>query len=88
METLFVVEKSTESTNGGYVNTISTEKKSIVFGVEKTTKLRFLIKTDSKPELGASQGINLENYNQQITHFMDDEGNQRSSVWLHEKVEA
>jgi len=84
----FTVEKSTESKNGGFVNTIVAESKVKVFGVEKTTKHRLLFKTDVAPEVGAKQEIDLSKYNIVQRESITQEGVIITSQWLHEKVEA
>lgn len=99
---LLTVKKSTasKSPNGGYVNTIEGESKAKVFGVDKTTKHRYMIKTDVEVPVGTQQEINLSDYSVNAlttVHTMDEafghpvvtaEGVIKVSqtLWLHEKV--
>lgn len=87
------VEKSTLSSKGGYVNTIVGVKKTTALGVAKTSKLRFLMKTDEAAEVGSEHELDLACYNQVVreSKVVDQEtGEERtiSSTWLHDKAEA
>lgn len=88
----FTVEKSTISTNGGYVNTLVSETKIKVFGVEKTTKHRLLLKTDEEIAKGTVDSIELNDYNivarQSVIESGENAGVVITSQWLHRKVEA
>lgn len=87
MERNFKVIKSTESTKGGFVNTIETESTIKIFGVDKTTRNRFLMKTDGVVALGTQQVIDLDEYNQ-VPRSSELDGRTITSTWLHRKVEA
>lgn len=72
----FKVEKSTESENGGFVNTITAQigtKK--VFGQEVPVKLRFCIKTPTEVAVGTEQELDLDEFN--ITEYKSDQGTTR-----------
>lgn len=83
---LFTVEKSTESENGGFVNTITTERKSTVFGVAKVAKIRFLLKTEEQPAIGATQELDLADYKQVERSFVGENEEIITSTWLHDLV--
>ncbi len=98
----FKVLSSKLSVNGGFVNLIEGESKVKVFGVEKTTKHRFMIKTDEVVEIGAEQELDLGKYEKRVLTQVQSADSQfghsvvtaegiakvSSTVWLHEKVEA
>lgn len=88
---LFTVEKSTKSVNGGFVNTLTTEQKITVFGVAKTVKHRFLMKTDEEVPAGTQDEIVLSEYNQEKTEseVLDSTTGEVKiikSTWLHRKA--
>jgi hypothetical protein len=58
----FKVISSTLSTNGGYVNRIEGESTMSIFGVNKTTKHRYSIKTDTELKVGAEQELDLNQF--------------------------
>jgi hypothetical protein len=87
----FKVLKSTLSSNGGYVNTIEGLSESTVFGVKKTTKHRFLIKTDEVIEVGVEHDLPLGEYTQERRESQVPDRNTGEeitivSVWLHKKA--
>jgi hypothetical protein len=90
MKLQFTVIKSTESSKGGFVNTLETVKTTTVFGVAKTTKRRFLMKTDAALAEGQQEELELGNYN--IVEFSNtvlDENNVEkvlTSSWLQDKI--
>jgi len=86
MKVLLNVEKSTPSKKGGFVNTLRGEIKTTVFGVAKTTKVRFLLKTDAEVAADTEQELDLAEYTQQVTEFEAPDGNIIKSTWLHLKV--
>ncbi len=88
MKQEFTVIKSTESTNGGYVNTIETEKVTTVFGVKKTSKLRFLIKSDEEIAVGTKDQLDLAAFQQVQRESVVEDGTVITSTWLHQRVEA
>lgn len=88
-----IVEKSTLSSKGGYVNTITGVKKSTALGVSKTTKLRFLMKTDEAVEVGSEHELNMSDYNQVVreSKVVNQETGEEITIvstWLHERAEA
>lgn len=87
---LFTVEKSTKSVNGGFVNTLTAESKIKVFGVEKTVKHRFLMKTDEEVPAGTQDDIALSEYEQQKTEneALNEKGEVVviKSTWLYRKA--
>lgn len=87
----FEIIKSTASERGGYVNTIETEVKTTALGVAKTSKVRFLIKTDEPTEVGSIHELDLANYVQVRRESEIDTPEGKIvlvSTWLHDKVEA
>ena len=82
----FTVVKSTESSNEGFVNTLETVVKTKVFGVDKSSKLRFLMKTDEQVTVGTSAELDLANYVQVKRESVLDDGTVINSTWLHDKV--
>jgi hypothetical protein len=87
------VVKSTLSTKGGYVNTIEGVKKSKALGVTKTSKMRFLMKTDEAAEVNSVHVLDLSQYNQVVreSKVVNQETGEEitiTSTWLHDKAEA
>jgi hypothetical protein len=82
----FKVTKSTLSTKGGFVNTLEGESSVKVFGVNKTVKHIFLMKTDEQVPVDTTDDINLSDYTQETYKWVDDEGKDRTSTWLHKKA--
>ena len=86
----FKVTKSTKSTNGGFVNTLEGVSTSKVFGVTKTTKHKFLFKTDEEIPVGTEDELVLSDYNQNAftSDVLDEHGETITitSVWLHKKA--
>jgi hypothetical protein len=86
----FKVTKSTKSINGGFVNTLEGESTSKVFGVTKTTKHKFLFKTDEEVLVGTEDEITLSDYNQTpfTSEVLDEKGEvvTITSIWLHKKA--
>lgn len=86
------VIKSTLSSKGGYVNTLAGVKKSTVLGVSKTSKMRFLMKTDEAVEVGSVHAVNLAEYKQveYSSTVVDTDGVERviNSTWLQDIAKA
>ncbi len=82
----FIVTKSTESTNGGYINTLKTTKVINVLGVQKTVNAFFLLKTDEKVPVDSEHNLNLADFKMEERPWVDDNGEARTSTWLHVKV--
>jgi hypothetical protein len=82
----FKVTKSTQSTKGGFVNTIEGTSTKTVFGKTKTTKHLFLLKTDEALDIDSEDELNLSEYRQETYKWTDDEGNERTTTWLHLKA--
>lgn len=80
------VEKSTKSSNGGFVNTLVGETLIKVFGVPKTVKHRFLMKTDEEVPAGTTDNINLNDFNQVPQQSEMEDGKIINVTWLHLKA--
>lgn len=79
----FIVTKSTQSTKGGFVNSLEGSAVTKVFGVAKTSKHLFLFKTDETIVVGTKGELNLADYRQESYKWTDDDGAERNSTWLH-----
>lgn len=86
----FKVTKSTKSTKGGFVNTIEGESHIKVFGVNKTVKHKFLMKTDEEVPVGTEDDIMLSDYTQapMSSEVLDEKGETVviTMTWLHKKA--
>lgn len=95
------VIKSTQGKKG-FVNTLEAISKIKIFGVEKTTSHRFLMKTDAALPIGAKENVDMSQFTQNTLTQVQAQDSQfgrdvvtnagvvrvSSTVWLHSKVEA
>lgn len=72
----FKVIKSTLSTKGGFVNTIEGESTLSIFGATKTTKHRYLIKTDTELKVGTEQQLDLAAFTRTTLQQVQSEGSE------------
>lgn len=84
-----VVEKSSPSQNGGFINKIvsKTSKQVKVLGVTKTTDVKqtYYIKTDEEVATGLETEIDLSAFTVTPRPFTAEDGTEMQLKWLHIK---
>jgi len=78
-----IAVKSTESTNGGYVTTISLMAKDPFGGTISTKRL---VKTELPIAEGTEVDLDLRNYVEETYSWADQDGQERKSTWLKAKL--
>ncbi len=87
----FEVIRSTESKNGGFINTLQTETTMKVLGVAKTTKHLYSLKTEESVEVGSKHELDMANFEVKtyVSEYVDPktgEVRHGENKWLHEKL--
>lgn len=82
-----IVEKSTESSNGGFINKLvnKTTKVVDVLGVKKTAEINrtYYIKTDEQVAEGLETEIDLTQFDVVLRPFTAPDGTEMQLKWLH-----
>jgi hypothetical protein len=81
-----VVEKSTASSNGGFINTLTSIKLVEVklFGVTELKEVRtaYHFKTSAALTVGAEDDVNMQQFDIIRRDFIGDDGKTASALWL------